>query len=193
MATFGTQKSFRTSFPILIASLIFASGVSAEIRAETRIETVVGMVTKSDALTSTYIRETPTDQRTCRNERVPIYGQAQQQSSDLGAMIIGGLIGSAVGNKVSDNEGAGAAGTVAGALLGREHAKKKQNGQKIVGYNQQEVCSVQTIMLKENVERVTGYRNQIEVDGRIVTMETSTPLATGSRVELRKSINYSLR
>ena len=39
-------------------------------------------------------------------------------------MIIGGLIGSAIGNKMSDNDGAGAAGTVAGALIGREHAKQ---------------------------------------------------------------------
>jgi hypothetical protein len=78
-------------------------------------------------------------------------------------------------------------------LLGREHAKKNQAGQKIVGYNQQEVCSVQTIMIKENIEKVTGYRNQIEVDGRTITLETSTPLSNGARVEIRKSVTYSLR
>ena len=176
-------------FSLLVAGTLVAPTASAE----TRIETAIGTVTQSDALTTSYIRETPTDQRTCRNEDVPIYGQAQGESSDLGAMIIGGLIGSAVGNKMSDNEGAGAAGTVAGAILGREHAKKNQKGQKIVGYKQQEVCSVQTVMIKENIEKVTGYRNTIEVDGRIITLDSNTPLATGSRVEIRKSISYSLR
>jgi uncharacterized protein YcfJ len=176
-------------FSLLVAGSLVAPTASAE----TRIETAIGTVTQSDALTTSYIRETPTDQRTCRNENVPIYGEAQGGSSDLGAMIIGGLIGSAVGNKMSDNEGAGAAGTVAGAILGREHAKKNKKGQKIVGYNQQEVCSVQSVMTKENIEKVTGYRNTIEVDGRIITLETSTPLTTGARVEIRKSITYSIR
>lgn len=189
------QKCRRNVFSSLaVFSLLVAGTVAApSVSAETRIETAIGTVVQSDTLTTSYIRETPTDQRTCRNENVPIYGEAQGESSDLGAMIIGGLIGSAVGNKMSDNEGAGAAGTVAGAILGREHAKKNNKSQKIVGYNQQEVCSVQTIMIKENIEKVTGYRNTIEVDGRIITLETSAPLATGSRVEVRKSITYSLR
>ena len=195
MSKLQIQKSRHSIFSLpAVFSLMVAGTIAAPTAsAEKRIETAIGTVTQSDALTTSYIRETPTDQRTCRNENVPIYGKAEEQSSDLGAMIIGGLIGSAVGNKMSDNEGAGAAGTVAGALLGREHAKKKQAGQKIVGYNQQEVCSVQTVMIKENIEKVTGYRHQIEVDGRIITLETSSPLATGSRVEIRKSITYSLR
>ncbi|MGB2016899.1 MAG: hypothetical protein ACPHWV_06055, partial [Candidatus Puniceispirillum sp.] len=57
-------------FSLLVASTIAAPTVSAE----TRIETAIGTVTQSDALTTSYIRETPTDQRTCRNEDVPIYG-----------------------------------------------------------------------------------------------------------------------
>ncbi|MDB2390581.1 hypothetical protein N9X12_05125 [Alphaproteobacteria bacterium] len=189
------QKCRKISPSLLAAMTLLATGMIAAptVSAETRIESAIGTVIQSDALTTSYIRETPTDQRTCRNENVPIYGKKEEQSSDLGAMIIGGLIGSAVGNKMSDNNGAGAAGTVAGALLGREHAKKNQAGQKIVGYNQQEVCSVQTIMIKENIEKVTGYRNQIEVDGRTITLETSTPLSNGARVEIRKSVTYSLR
>ena len=44
--------------------------------------------------------------------------------------------GSAIGNKTSDQDGAGAAGAFVGALLGREHAKKtnQQGGQQIVEY-----------------------------------------------------------
>ena len=90
--------------------------------AETRVETVLGTVTQSDPIRSSYVRKTPKDERVCRTEDVPIYGESQSGQSDLGAMIVGGLIGSAIGNKLSDNEGAGAAGTVAGAILGREHA-----------------------------------------------------------------------
>ena len=46
-------------------------------------------------------------------------------------MIIGGLLGSAVGNKLSDSNGAGSAGAVAGALLGREHANKSAQSGKL--------------------------------------------------------------
>ena len=105
---------------IMSGSLMAGSAV-----AETRIETVVGTVVDTITLTSTFIRKTPTDQRNCLTEDVPIYAESEG-NSDLGSMIIGGLIGSAVGNKFSDNDGAGAAGTVAGAILGREHSKTRK-------------------------------------------------------------------
>jgi uncharacterized protein YcfJ len=164
--------------------------------AETRIETVIGTVTRSDPVMTSYIRKTPSDQRVCETQDVPVYAEAgaANNGSDLGAMILGGVIGSAIGNKASDNEGAGAAGAVVGAILGREHAKKNQSGgQKIVGYRQQEVCNVRKVMLEETVEEITGYRHRIEVDNRIITFETNTPLASGERVEITRRTTYSLR
>ena len=171
---------------IMSGSLMVGSAV-----AETRIETVVGTVVDTITLTSTYIRKTPTDQRSCRTEDVPIYAESED-NSELGSMIIGGLIGSAVGNKFSDNDGAGAAGTVAGAILGREHSKNQKNS-RIVGYKQQESCTVKTVMLEENVSEITGYRNHIELDGKIIKLESKSPLAVGSRVEVVRRISYSLR
>jgi uncharacterized protein YcfJ len=164
--------------------------------AETRIETVIGTVTRSDPIMTSYIRKTPSDQRVCETQDVPVYEEAgaANNQSDLGAMILGGVIGSAIGNKASDNDGAGAAGAVVGAILGREHAKKNQSGgQKVVGYRQQEVCNVRKVMLEETVEEVTGYRHRIEVDSRIITVETNSPLADGERVEMTRRTTYSLR
>ena len=168
--------------------------------AETRIETVLGTVTKSDPIRTSYIRKTPSDEKVCETQEVPVYGQASagsnNENSDLGAMIIGGVIGSAIGNKTSDQDGAGAAGAVVGALLGREHAKKKNQqggGQQIVGYRQQEVCKIRKVMIEETIEEVTGYRTRIEVDNRIITVETQNPLAANERVELSRKTTYSLR
>ena len=80
-----------------IATLIFSSLiVTSSARAETRVETVVGTVVDTITLTSTYVRKTPSDKRICRTQDVPIYAQ-QEGQSELGSMIIGGLIGSAVG------------------------------------------------------------------------------------------------
>ena len=161
--------------------------------AETRVETVLGTVTKSDPIRSSYVRKTPKDERVCRTEDVPIYGESQGGQSDLGAMIVGGLIGSAIGNKLSDNEGAGAAGTVAGAILGREHAKNSTGKGEIVGYRQQNVCETRTIMTEQTVEKITGYRNTIEIDNKIIMLESARPLAPNERVEIVRQITYSLR
>ena len=167
--------------------------------AETRIETVLGTVTKSDPIRTSYIRKTPSDEKLCETQEVPVYGQSSggsnNNNSDLGAMIIGGVIGSAIGNKTSDQDGAGAAGAVVGALLGREHAKKKnqQGGQQIVGYRQQEVCNIRKVMIEETIEEVTGYRTRIEVDNRIITVETQNPLAVNERVEISRKTTYTLR
>ena len=160
--------------------------------AETRIESVVGTVTKVDILTQSYIRKTPKDERICAIEEVPVYGEGKQ-GDEIGSMIIGGLLGSAVGNKLSDNNGAGAAGAVAGALLGRSQANKNAKSGEIVGYRQQESCETKRVILEEVRSKITGYRVQVEADGRILNLETSSPLGLNDRVELRKQVSYSLR
>ena len=188
-------KTNRTIHQLIapITAVVFSLSITAgSANAEIRVETVVGTVVDTITLTSTYVRKTPSDQRTCRTEDVPIYAQ-QESGSEIGSMIIGGLIGSAVGNKFSNNDGAGAAGTVAGALIGREHSKNKQKSGRIIGYKQQELCSVTTVMVKENISEVTGYRNEIEVDGAIIRLESKNPLTVGSRVEVVRQTSYSLR
>ena len=191
--------SSRPTSTLIAASLVLGTAMALPAGAETRIETVLGTVTNSDPIRTSYIRKTPSDERVCETQDVPIYGQASasnnNENSDLGAMIIGGVIGSAIGNKTSDQDGAGAAGAVVGALLGREHAKKKNqgSGQQIVGYRQQEVCNVRTVMIEETIQEITGYRTRIEVDNRIITVETSNPLSANERVELTRQTTYTLR
>jgi len=170
-------------------------GIAPAALAETRIETVIGTVSGADPIRTSYIRKTPKDERVCQTQDVPVYGEAAgNNESDLGAMIIGGVIGSAIGNKTSDNEGAGAAGAVVGALLGREQAKKNQGGgQQIIGYRQQEVCNIRTVMTEQTVEEITGYRVRIEVDGKIISLESKRPRNMGERVEINRKTTYSLR
>ena len=191
-------KSSRRTNAAIAATVTFGALMAMPATSETRIETVLGTVTNSDPIRTSYIRKTPSDERVCETQDVPVYGQASagnnNENSDLGAMIIGGVIGSAIGNKTSDQEGAGAAGAVVGALLGREHAKKKnQGGQQIIGYRQQEVCNVRTVMIEETIQEITGYRTRIEVDNRIITVETNNSLSPNERVELTRQTTYSLR
>ena len=186
-----THKLTEQTRKMAVATLLLF-GLITSATANTRVDTIVGTVVESITLTSTYVRKTPTDQRSCRTEDVPVYAE-KKAGSELGSMIIGGLIGSAIGNKMSNNGGAGAAGTVAGALIGREHAKNSPDNNRIVGYRQQEVCSTNTVMREERINEVTGYRNHIEVDGRVIKIQTRNPLTVGARVEIQRSTTYSLR
>jgi uncharacterized protein YcfJ len=192
MPTFLSLPS-SSRIPAILGTAIMCSiaGLSPAL-SETRIETVLGTVTKVDTLTSTYTVKTPKDERICEIRDVPIYSEGQK-SDELGSMIIGGLLGSAVGNKLSDNNGAGAAGAVAGALLGRSQANKNAKSGEIVGYRQQESCETKRVILEEVRTKITGYRVQVEADGRILNLETSSPLGLNDRVELRKQVSYSLR
>ena len=161
-------------------------------QAETRVETVLGTVTYVETLTSNIIRKTPTDERVCRTEDVPVYEQASGNESNLGGLIVGGLIGSAIGNKLSDANGGGAAGAVAGALLGAEASKKNAQKGEIVGYRRQEICEVQRVVLEETIERIDGYKIEVELDNRIVSLRTKRAYEKGQRVEISKKITYSL-
>ena len=192
MSMFLPSSSSSTLTSIFGVATICSMFVISPAISETRIETVLGTVTHVDTLTSTYTVKTPKDERFCEIRDVPIYGEGQK-SDELGSMIIGGLLGSAVGNKLSDNNGAGAAGAVAGALLGRSQANKSAKSGDIVGYRQQETCETKRVILEEVRSKISGYRVQVEADGRILTLESASPLGLDDRVELRKQVSYSLR
>ena len=175
-----------------IAALVSVASLTSSPQAETRIDSVLGTVTKVDTLTSSYVRKTPTNEKQCEIKDVPIYAEGKE-SNEIGSMLLGGLLGSAIGNKLSDNSGAGSIGAVAGALVGRKKAKDDATNGEIIGYRQQEVCTTQRVVLEEIVEKIIGYRVQIEADDRILMMEHPRPLTVGERVEIRKSVTYSIK
>ena len=175
-----------------LAALALGSAIlfSHNVQAETRTESVLGTVTRVDVLTSNIIRKTPKDERICEIQDVPVYSESKSGDGNIGGLIVGGLIGSAIGNKLSDANGGGAAGAVAGALLGHEASKK--GSKEIVGYRREEVCQIQRVVLEETIERIDGYRLEIEIDNRIITLETDRDYEKGQRVEISKRTTYSL-
>ena len=194
MADFKNMHA--VAFGLAIATTAtFMAGVASGAFAETRIETIIGTVSGAEPIIESYVRNNPVDEQVCEIQNIPVYGTAEaaEPGSDLGAMIFGGLIGSAIGNKTSDAEGAGAAGAVVGAILGREHAKNNQGGETVVGYRQEEVCSIRTVMMEQQIEEITGYRVRIEVDNKIISLETQENFTVGNRVEITRQTNYRLR
>jgi membrane protein implicated in regulation of membrane protease activity len=48
-------------------------------------------------------------------------------------------------------------------------------------------------MTEQTVEEITGYRVRIEVDGKIISLESKRPRNMGERVEINRKTTYSLR
>ena len=101
--TFSSQR-----LTVAIATILATGTLAiAPASAETRIETVLGTVTKSDPIRTSYIRKTPSDEKVCETQEVPVYGQASagsnNENSDLGAMIIGGVIGLGLGAAIASS------------------------------------------------------------------------------------------
>lgn len=79
----------------------------------------------------------------CTTQQVPIYStQANKGSDNIGSFIVGGLIGSAVGNHISGAAGAGTIGAIVGGALANEHQKKHNTTQtdQVVGFREIENC-----------------------------------------------------
>ncbi|NBQ83854.1 MAG: hypothetical protein EBU10_06475 [Alphaproteobacteria bacterium] len=188
------KKATTGALGLMMGTMALATLPSLAMADQTAIRTMTGTVNNVEILTSTYIRKTPVSERVCKIEDVPIYGQNQNSGEDteLGSMIIGGLIGSAVGNQLTDADGAGTFGAVTGAILGREHNKNKQKSSNIVGYRQEEVCTIEKSTREERVEEVTGYRLTIDVNDEVVTLKSSQRYDVGDLINIRTRTTYSL-
>ena len=178
----------------VLTAAVMAVGVvmpNPSLADQTTFNTIIGKVKDVEVLTSTYIRKTPVEEKVCTVEDVPIYEESKG-GDELGSMIIGGLLGSAVGNQISGGDGAGTVGAVTGALIGREHAKNTKKTGKIVGYRQEETCRIEKRVREERVEEITGYRLKINVDGEIVTLKSSSSFDQGDEIKIRRKTTYSL-
>lgn len=174
----------------LVSAMIMAGALFGATQAGAQVvdDTRTGYVTGVETIWKQRIVQEPVTTRSCETVR-----SHSRVEGNVGDVVIGGLIGSAIGNKLSNNEGAGAAGTVAGAILGREQAKNATGQREIVGYRQQDVCETRTIMTEQTVQEITGYRNTIEIDNKIIMLESARPLAPNERIEINRQVTYSLR
>ena len=191
LKAFMTKKLTQASTLTAVVVAIGMAMPGQSIANQTTFNTIVGKVKNVEILTSTYIRKTPVEEKICSVEDVPIYEESKG-GDELGGLIIGGLLGSAVGNQISGADGAGTVGAVTGALIGREHAKNKKTTGKVIGYRQEETCRIEKRVREERIEEVTGYRLTINVDGEIVTLKSSSSYDQGDEIKIRRKTTYSL-
>ena len=101
--------------------------------------------------------------------------------SNVGDVVIGGLIGSAIGNKLSDKHGAGSLGALFGAVTAMDRSSDKRR-----------VCHNQTSYRKTTEDIADHYLVHVRADGRDLTFRSDRRYRVNQRVGLSISSNYGL-
>lgn len=101
----------------------------------------------------------------------------------LGDIIIGGLIGSVIGNAVSDVHGAGSLGTSIGALIAADSHAQNASGVR---------CVSNSTISKTTRKVFSHYEVKVRHENKVITFETDTPFKRHSLVKVRANERYTL-
>ena len=160
------------SFVILATALSGASQAGAQTINETR----TGYVTAVETVWTQRIINEPVTTTSCHTN------QARSGfHRNMGDVVIGGLVGSAIGNKLSDRHGAGSLGALFGAVTAMDRS-----------YDKRSVCHDQTSYRKTTEDIADHYLVHVRTEGRILTFRSNHRYRVNQRVSLSVSSNYGL-
>ena len=104
--------------------------------------------------------------RICREEQVPIYGNAKQGQSDAGNVLLGMILGGVSGKVITGDDGGAAVGAIAGGLIGANN-NNNSSARPIVGYRTVQSCSMEN--RQTNSQGLKNYRITYNFHGAIGT------------------------
>jgi hypothetical protein len=162
----------------LVSAMIMAGALFGAAQAGAQIidDTRTGYVTGVETIWKQRIVQEPVTTRSC--ETVRSHSRIQ---GNVGDMVIGGLVGSAIGNKLSDNHGAGSLGALFGAVAAMDNTPR-----------QRRVCRDRT-SYRETAENVADhYLIHVRADGRDLSFRSNRHYRVNQRVRLSVSSNYGL-
>lgn len=149
-----------------------------------QIHHVDGVVKKIDPVYQKVTKKVPNE--SCNLVDVPVYGNAGSDDA-IGDIIIGSIIGGAIGNNVVKGDGAGAAGAVIGGLIANEKSKNK-NTQTIVGYRQTQQCT--TTYTTETFEQLMYNTVTVNVGGFTYKYNTKRNVNVGDVMSFKVRIDH---
>ena len=89
----------------------------------------------------------------------------QARSNNFADIAVGGLIGSVIGNKLSDVHGAGSIGALFGSLIAIDNSK----------IHQVENCYEKTIYSNRKITKFSHYNIKVRTKRRILNIQSTTP------------------
>ena len=162
----------------ILSLVILATALSgaSQAGAQTINETRTGYVTAVETVWTQRIINEPVTTTSCHTN------QARSGfHRNMGDVVIGGLVGSAIGNKLSDRHGAGSLGALFGAVTAMDRSSDKRS-----------VCHDQTSYRKTTEDIADHYLVHVRTEGRILTFRSNHRYRVNQRVSLSVSSNYGL-
>ena len=138
-------KAFVYLVVIPVAVVLFLIAVANDASANS-VQRIQAPVITSIPVYQTYTRNIPIQECTT----VYVEDNSNTQSNTIQRMIIGGLLGSAVGNQVSDSHGSGTAGAVIGSIIANEAGRNESTT-----IQPRDVCN--TVYETVTEDRIVGY------------------------------------
>ena len=89
----------------------------------------------------------------------------RSQSNDFANIAVGGLIGSVIGNQISDTHGAGTIGALFGSMIAMDSPNKVQN----------ETCYEKTIYNNKKITKISHYKIKVRTRRGIQNIQSLTP------------------
>ncbi len=86
-------------------------------------------------------------------------------SSNFADVAVGGLIGSVIGNKISDVHGAGTIGALFGSMIALDNPKRQVS----------ETCYEKTIYLQRKITKFSHYDVKVRTKRKTINIQSSTP------------------
>ena len=160
-------------------SLVILAGVlsgASQADAQTINYTRTGYVTAIETVWKQRVIHEPVTTTSCHTSRTH-----SGFHGNMGDVVIGGLVGSAIGNKLSDRHGAGSLGALFGAATAMERSSDKRS-----------VCRNQTSYRKTTEDIADHYLVHVRTEGRILTFRSNHRYRVNQRVSLSVSSNYGL-
>lgn len=163
---------------ILVTAAGLCAGGAGTAQAESSVQYDYARVISATPIVRTVEISRP--ERECWQEEVRHYEEADP---NLGGLLVGGIIGGAVGNRFGRGDGRKAAtvvGTIAGAAIGQELSRG--HGRHYTGT--EERC--QTVHRREIEERVIGYNVLYRYNGQ--ELHTRMDRDPGERLKVRVAV-----
>jgi len=118
-----------------------------------------------------------------KDECVETHVSHKNPENLVGDIIIGGLIGAAIGNAVSDAHGMGTIGTSLGALLAADSHSRSSPDYK---------CSSKTVYRQHREKTLSHYDVKVRLDDRFITFRSDRPFERHSFVKVRTTEHFTL-
>ena len=167
------MKSNKPLSALIATGALFSANLAG---AQTISDTRTGYVTGVETVWTHRVIHEPVTTTSCHTTRSHAGGQG-----NVGDMVIGGLVGSAIGNKLSDNHGAGSLGALFGAVAAMDKSPR-----------QRRVCRDRTSYHQRTENVADHYLVHVRTDGRSLTFRSNHRYRVNQRVNLSVSSNYGL-